>query len=85
MSKKAIVDLIADQFPTKAAAEHAFDSVVAGIIQQVASGEGARLPGLGTLQRKYQPERTGRNPRTGETIRFGGRDVVKFKPGKPAN
>ena len=40
------------------------------------------LHGFGTFFAWSQTERTGRNPRTGETCRIEARVSVKFKPGK---
>ena len=37
------------------------------------------LPGLGALRVRMRKARTGRNPRTGETIRIRARKVVRFR------
>lgn len=37
------------------------------------------LPGFGRLLKVDRPARTGRNPRTGETIEIAAKSVVKFR------
>lgn len=39
----------------------------------------AVIPGFGRLKVVARPARTGRNPKTGESIRVPAKDVVKFK------
>jgi len=43
---------------------------------------GVALVGFGTFKIIKRKARAGRNPRTGEKIRIGAKNVVKFKPGK---
>jgi len=40
------------------------------------------LPGLGIFSVSERPERTGRNPQTGEPLTIAASKAVKFKPGK---
>lgn len=79
MSKAAIVERVRDQFDTKTAAAAAVDYIATAIVQELVAEGKVTLPGVGTFQRKLQPERNGRNPRNGETIRIAEREVVKFK------
>ena len=48
----------------------------------LSDGNDIVLQGFGTFFAWSQTERTGRNPRTGETCRIEARVSVKFKPGK---
>lgn len=41
------------------------------------------LPGIGKLKIARRAARTGRNPRTGETIEIPARPAAKFVPAKP--
>jgi DNA-binding protein HU-beta len=78
MSKKVLVDTIADKFDTRAAAERAVDAVTGGIETIVRSGEPVTLNGFGSFKRGDRAARKGRNPRTGETIDIGARQVMTF-------
>ena len=44
--------------------------------------KGVTLVGFGTFRVVKRKARTGRNPQTGEKIRIGAKNVVKFKAGK---
>ncbi len=44
--------------------------------------KGVTLVGFGTFKVVRRKARTGRNPQTGEKIRIGAKNVVKFKSGK---
>lgn len=56
-----------------------FVEALAAISMQDLSEEGeAILPGLGKLKVRSRNARTGRNPRTGETLNIPARNVVKF-------
>lgn len=56
--------------------------VVALIAGHLAAGTSVALAGLGTLAIDERDVRTGRNPRTGETIRIAGTKEVVFRPAK---
>lgn len=42
------------------------------------------LPGFGKLVKVHRPERMGRNPATGATIKIAAKTVVKFRVAKAA-
>lgn len=69
-------------YPTKAAAERAFDTFCEVINQKLHEGERLRLPGVGSLSVIERQARTGRNPQTGEEIDIPERRVVKFSVAK---
>jgi integration host factor subunit beta len=50
--------------------------------QALASGERIEIRGFGSFSLHYHPPRTGRNPKTGETVKLSGKHVPHFKPGK---
>ena len=66
----------------KSAVERVLDALgeVAGAA--LAGGGEVPLPGLGKLKAKKRAARTGRNPRTGETIEIQAHTAVGFKAGK---
>ena len=63
---------------TEATVSAALESIVAAL----AEGDKVQLPGFGTFEVKHREARTGRNPRTGETMEIAASNVPSFKPGK---
>ena len=64
------------------AAKGTVDSVFAVIAETLASGEDARISGFGVFGARARPARTGRNPRTGDSVSIAASTVPTFKPGK---
>ncbi len=52
------------------------------IASALSSGEKVVLAGFGTFESKQRKARTGRNPKTGETIQIAARKYPGFHPGK---
>ena len=50
--------------------------------QTLATGERIEIRGFGSFSLHYRPGRTGRNPKTGETVTLTPKHVPHFKPGK---
>ncbi|BAW80243.1 integration host factor subunit beta [Candidatus Nitrosoglobus terrae] len=50
--------------------------------QSLARGERIEIRGFGSFSLHYRPSRTGRNPKTGETVGLSSKYVPHFKPGK---
>lgn len=48
----------------------------------LSTGERIEIRGFGSFSLRYHPERTARNPKTGEKVRVSGKYVPHFKPGK---
>ena len=67
---------------TRSAAKSAVDAVLAVIAEALASGEDARVSGFGVFGTRARPARTGRNPRTGESVSIAASTAPTFKPGK---
>lgn len=69
MTKTALVAALADEMGgDKKAAGAALDAVVAVITKEVAAGGAVTIPGIGKVYCRERPERTVRNPATGELI-----------------
>ena len=83
MNKAELVAAMAEQADIKKAdaekALKAFQDVVAA---ELAKGGKVQLVGFGTFEVSERPEREGRNPRTGETMKIASAKVPKFKAGK---
>ncbi|MHB1086707.1 MAG: HU family DNA-binding protein [Minisyncoccota bacterium] len=67
---------------TKADAERAVESIIAMITDTLKKGEEVSVAGLGIFEAKTRAGRTGRNPRTGETIQIKSMRVPKFRASK---
>jgi integration host factor subunit beta len=52
------------------------------IAQRLASGGRVELRGFGAFSTRARDARTGRNPRTGASVKVPGKKVPYFKPGK---
>lgn len=83
MNKAELIDAVAaDADISKASAARAVDSMVAAITSALKSGESVTLVGFGTFSVRERPARSGRNPRTGETIEIDASSTPVFKAGK---
>jgi DNA-binding protein HU-beta len=71
----------ASAIPQKQAAE-VLTSAVAAIGEHLKKGARIRVAGLGTFEVRKRPERTGRNPATGEPITIKASKKVAFRPAK---
>ena len=67
---------------TKADAERAVEAIVNAITNALKSGEEVSIAGLGIFEAKTRAARTGRNPRTGESIQIPAMRVPKFRASK---
>ena len=82
MTKTDLINEIAAKANlTKVQAKAALDATLESISQALANDDKIQLIGFGTFSVVEKPERTGRNPRTKETITIPARKVVKFKAG----
>lgn len=50
--------------------------------QSLAKGERIEIRGFGSFSLHYRAPRTGRNPKTGQSVELDGKYVPHFKPGK---
>lgn len=83
MTKADLIEKMAsDADISKAAAGKALDSFVDAVIKTVKKGNKVSLVGFGTFSVSKRKARTGRNPRTGATIKIAARKVPKFSAGK---
>jgi len=55
-----------------------FDSIV----ESLCRGDKVELRGFGTFRLRHRRARTGRNPKTGESVHVPAKAVPFFKPGK---
>ena len=67
---------------TKADAERAVETIISSITATLKKGDEVSIAGLGIFATKVREARTGRNPRTGETVEIPSVRVPKFRAAK---
>ena len=83
MNKAELIDAVASAANlSKADASRAVDAVVETITNALKTGDQVSVVGFGTFSVKHRAERSGRNPRTGDTIKIAASNVPGFKAGK---
>ena len=82
MNKGQLIENVSsDANISKTDASKAVESFLSNTTKTLKSGENLTIVGFGTFSVKKRNARTGRNPRTGESIDIPSKNVVKFKPG----
>ncbi|HWI14878.1 MAG TPA: HU family DNA-binding protein [Burkholderiales bacterium] len=83
VNKAQLIDVIADGTGlSKAVAEKTLDVTIEAITRTLKEGEAVTIVGFGTFKVSDRAARSGRNPRTGETIDIKAAKVPKFSAGK---
>jgi len=83
VNKTEMIDYIADKADiSKAAAQRALDATVESIQASLAQGNMVTLVGFGTFYVGERAARSGRDPRTGNTIEIKAAKVPKYLAGK---
>ena len=84
MNIAELIDHIAakDEKITKSQAKALVDGVFSAIKDAAVKGEEVSLPGFGKFKVQDKPARTGRNPRTGESVDIAATKKLAFQPAK---
>ncbi|MGA1561474.1 MAG: HU family DNA-binding protein [Gammaproteobacteria bacterium] len=83
MNKQDLIDRIADAADiSKSSAQRALDAMTDAVTDALKAGDKVALTGFGTFQVSSRAARTGRNPKTGETIQIKASKSAAFKAGK---
>lgn len=86
MNETQLVDAIAKKASiTKVDAKKALDAFINVTGETLKAGDKIALIGFGSFAVAKKPGRTGRNPRTGASIKIAAKNVVKFKAGAELN
>jgi len=67
---------------TKKSGAQIVDTLFTAMQSSISAEEKFSYPGFGTFVVRSRKERTGRNPRTGETMQIAASKTVGFKPAK---
>ena len=83
MNKAELINAAADKAGlSKKDTEAAVDAAIKAITEALAAGDKVQLVGFGSFEIRARAARTGRNPKTKETIKIPASKVPAFKPGK---
>ena len=83
MNKTELVAAVAEKTgASKKDSEKLVSAVFDSITNALVAGDKVSLVGFGAFEVKERPARTGRNPRTKETIEIPASRSASFKPGK---
>lgn len=82
MTKTDLVNYIAEETGlTKADATRALDAMMKGVTEGLKKEGKVTLTGFVTFTAKQKPAKTGRNPKTGETVKIPARVAATIKAG----
>jgi integration host factor subunit beta len=84
MTKSELIERIAMRQPQLMLrdVELSVKSVIDEMSNALAGGERIEIRGFGSFSLHYRAPRSGRNPKTGESVDLQGKYVPHFKPGK---
>ncbi len=82
MNKGQLVEEVAKQTSTKKEAQDLVEGIINTIKGSLSKGDDVAISGFGTFKVKQTKARTGRNPKTGETIQIPAKKKVSFKVAK---
>jgi DNA-binding protein HU-beta len=81
MNKSQLVDALSDRLGDRGTAATAVDALLQIVVDTVRAGDSVSLAGFGVFESRARAARTGRNPRTGETVAVAATTVPAFRPG----
>ena len=82
MTKTQLVEFMAEESGlTKADATRALDAMIKGVVKGLKEDGKVTVTGFVTFTAKDKPATTGRNPKTGETVKIAARTAVTIKAG----
>lgn len=86
MNKSDLIDKLATEAALpKTKVKEVLDAFVKSVSEGLATAGKVSLPGLGNFSTTVRKARSGRNPKTGETIQIAEKTSVKFKAATQLN
>lgn len=84
VTKSELIESIAERYEMLSSrdVELAIKTMIDSMAQVLATGGRIEIRGFGSFSLHYRAPRTGRNPKTGDTVELTGKHVPHFKPGK---
>ena len=84
MTKSELIERVAERYPHLR--QHDIERIVGTLFERIAEGIANRsrveLRGFGAFTLRHRDARTGRNPRTGESVSVTEKHAVQFRAGK---
>ena len=84
MTKSELIEQLAEQHahvPVKDV-ENAVKEILEQMAGSLSTSDRIEIRGFGSFSLHFRAPRTGRNPKTGDTVELEGKHVPHFKPGK---
>jgi DNA-binding protein HU-beta len=82
MNKSELVEVAAKEAEiSKAAAERVLSAITGAVVKAVSKGDSVILVGFGSFKPAKRAARTGKNPKTGATLKIPATTVPKFSAG----
>lgn len=84
MTKSELIEKLIDKLDHLSAkdVEVSIKEILEVMSNTLEQGERIEIRGFGSFSLHYRAPRTGRNPKTGESVELTGKYVPHFKPGK---
>jgi len=83
MTKADLVEAVAEATElSRRSSEQVVTVFFDSIVESLCRGDKVELRGFGTFRLRHRRARTGRNPKTGESVHVPAKAVPFFKPGK---
>jgi DNA-binding protein HU-beta len=83
MTKAELIESVASKVDLpRAIAERAVNTMFDEVVEALSQGDKVNISGFGTFSVSTRKARTGRNPKTGESIEIAASRAAKFKAGK---
>lgn len=82
MNKQELIEIIAEKsHTTKSESKKMLDAFIETVSETLAQGDSVQLIGFGSFKTSERKARSGRNPRTGETVSIPAKRVPSFTVG----
>lgn len=84
MTKSELIEILAEKQHQLAYkdVELAIKTMLDQMGNTLSNGDRIEIRGFGSFSLHYRPPRTGRNPKTGDSVQLSAKYVPHFKPGK---
>jgi nucleoid DNA-binding protein len=82
MNKAQLIEAVTKKVCTKKEAQQAVEALLETIKDSLKKKEPVTISGFGTFRVKETKPRTGRNPKTGETIQIPAKKKIAFRASK---
>jgi integration host factor subunit beta len=84
VTRSKLIDLLTQRFPqySRQDVDVSVKEIINGLSDAMKERRRIEIRWFGSFYFKYRKERTGRNPRTGESVQIPGKTVLNFKASK---